>query len=309
MRAPALAVLLALCLSLPQAPAALAQDFCSVPEYPKAEARFVVDNDNNLRQWGGADYAKAPVIGKLDAGDMVRLLSLDGRWARVRTRDGKEGWVNAKCLAPYETFVTGKSAAGNYEGLIGCGPDERVKLLKVDLDGDGRPETLRLTCESGNGCSNYFLDVLSPEGKTLFAGPREGLSYFIFCSCNAGEYLPETFFDLDGDGRKEMILLHPRSDVSPTPVEAFRFNGSGFDHVLVNKGFFGSKAEPDFLRATDYPKDPNFEPFRYLYGLKVDDKGRLIASIAGPGAAGEAEVRYTPEGFRVVRWTAPYKKW
>lgn len=287
---------------------ARAQDFCSVPPYPRTEARFVVDDGNNLRQWGGTDYAKAPVVGRLSTGEMVRLLGQDGRWAHVETRDGKRGFVNAKCLAAYDAFVTGRSPAGQVDSLIGCSRDMRVEPIRVDLDGDGRPETLRLTCAPGNGCADYFLDVHAADGRLLFAGPRDGPSFFIFCSCHAGVYMPEVFFDMDGDGRKEMILLHPRGDVSPTPVEAFRFNGSGFDHVLANKGFFASREDPDLLRAVDF-KDPDAQPYRYLYALHTDKAGNLIASIAGDGASGEAQVRFTPEGLRVVRWTSPYRKW
>lgn len=288
--------------------AAWAQDFCSVPPYPKQQSRFVVDDDNNLRTWGGAGYAKAPILDKLNKGEMVRLISQDGGWAEVVTRRGQRGFVNAKCLTAYDAFVTGKSPAGNVDSLIGCTKGTAVAPLRVDLDGDGKLETLRLTCAPGNGCVDYFLDVLAPDGRVLFAGPREGPSLLIFCSCHAGVYLPEVFFDMDGDGRKEMILLHPRSDVSPTAVEAFRFNGSGFDHVLTNKAYFAAKENPDLLRAVDYREDGP-EPYRYLYGLKTDKSGELIASIAGDGASGEAVVRFTPEGLKVIRWTMPYKKW
>ncbi|MHC1710998.1 MAG: SH3 domain-containing protein [Solidesulfovibrio sp.] len=286
---------------------AWAMQFCG-PRFAPEQSHIVVDAGNNLRQWGGKDYASAPIVKVLDALEEVQVLRSDGKWAEVETVDGKKGFVNAKCLTPYAVFISGKSPAGG-EPLITCKEDASGtrKEIKADLDGDGRLETLRLTCQAGWGCANYFLDVYGPDGKLLFRGPRHGDSPLIFCRCHAGIYFPDIVRDIDGDGRAELLLPQPRSDVSPVPFEMFRWNGSGFTTIMTNVGLFADKDHPEVFLPVAYKDDA--DPFRYIYYFDEKERNRLVAGITGKdGKFGEAVVRFDGTAFRVVQWKLPYKK-
>lgn len=285
---------------------ALAQ--CTAPKFPREHSRIVVDDGNNLRKWGGKEYASAPILKVLKTGDEVRLIAQDAKWAEVETEEGMKGFVNAKCLAPYELFVTGKSAAGNYEALLGCGEKEKVATFLVDLDGDGKKETIRLTCESGVGCSNSFMDVLSASGQVLFKGPRHGNSPFIFCRCDAGEYQIKAAGDLDGDGKGEILTVVGPSDVSPAGFLLFRWTGAGFDEVWSESALVSSKESPDaFILSKRVFNSP--EPYRYLVGVETNGEGVMVAHVAGAdGGSGEAVVTLQQKAMKVVRWAKPYKK-
>lgn len=295
-------------LTLLTATDAFARPFCSAPVFAPAESRFVADDGNNLRQWGGAQYASAPVLAVLNAATEVRLIRLDGKWAEVETLEGLRGVVNAKCLVTYRDLVAGRIPDPRQIDLQGCDSGRKPIEIKADLTGDGKPETLRLTCDPGAGCVNYFLDVLASDGKTLFKGPRYGDTPLIFCECNAGVWMPGAVTDLDGDGKAEILLTSPASDVSPVAFYLFRFNGAGFDMAMKDVGYFADPSAPDFLKAVPFPAGDHPTPFRFAYIAKAKPGGPLVVTIGGQdGGYGVAEARFEPGGLRVVKWVTPYR--
>jgi len=303
-----LAVLFVLAM-IGQSHEAQAEGYCTAPKFPREQSRVVVDDGNNLRKWGGKDYASAPVLKVLNSGNEVKLVRLDGKWAEVETDDGMRGFVNAKCLAPYEEFVAGKSPAGYFEQLLGCGETEKVVSLKADLDGDGRMETIRLSCESGMGCNNHFMDVLSPEGTILFKGPRHGESPLIFCGCEVGRYEIGALGDLDGDKRGELLTVKGPSDVSPAGFLLFRWNGAGFDKVWGPVRLVSEKGTPDVFRKESDGSKSATDPFRFLVGVQSDSKGQMIAHVAGADSGyGEAVVILRQGEVVVSKWLKAYKK-
>jgi hypothetical protein len=78
-------LILAACLSFMPSPLAAAN-------------AMVIDDDNNLREWGGDNYNQAPILAILNRGDYVRVWRKQGKWVEVSTPEGVHGWVNAQCL-------------------------------------------------------------------------------------------------------------------------------------------------------------------------------------------------------------------
>ncbi|MEW6279068.1 MAG: hypothetical protein AB1758_10620 [Candidatus Eremiobacterota bacterium] len=110
-----------------------------------------------------------------------------------------------------------------------------VQKVPVDLDGDGRKETIALkaytSTESGNEVERAQLVVLDARGKTIWSAAKK--DPFVFGGeLDLGEL--EAAGDLDGDGRVELIGTYQKGDVSPTRFRLFRWNGQEF--VLVKRG-------------------------------------------------------------------------
>ena len=63
----------------------------------QAQQAWVMDRDVNLtlRTGAGTQYR---IIGSLTTGDVATILSRGDGWTKVRTEQGKEGWVSAGFL-------------------------------------------------------------------------------------------------------------------------------------------------------------------------------------------------------------------
>ncbi|THB67405.1 MAG: SH3 domain-containing protein [Desulfovibrio sp.] len=294
-------LLFAFCCVLPAT--VLAQGYCNTPMFAPGESHMVVDDGNNLRQWGGANYASAPILGVLNTGDEVRVLSVADSWAEVVTRDGVHGFMSARYIMPTENFLAPGGPADRLGMVNTC--QQRSHYINADLDGDGRPERLQLTCEPSLYCSNQHLDVFSSDGRLLFQGPRYGNSPLIFCACEFGIYEPNVIADLDGDRMAELLVMQPKSDVSPGLFDMHRWNGNGFTPLWQNMGFIAEPGDPDYLRMV--PNAPVYPlPFRFAVDISMTPGGEVQVSILdSQWNQGLAIVRFDGRGFRVTRWVIP----
>lgn len=313
--------LLSLWLLLAAIPAAaLAQGVCSAPHFPPETSFIVVDDGNNLRQWGGADYAKAPILATLDALDEVGLLRREGRWAEVETRDGLRGWINAKCLAPRAAFLAQNADKGD-SIISGCAEIRERTSFPLDPDGGGRQETLRLTCEPGVGCSLFTMNVVNAGGEVVFQGPSFGESPLIFCLCDAGTYWPDLVGDLDGDGRIELLAEYGPSDVSVSSFYLGRWNGRGFDTLKNQVALLEDPARPGTFVYAPYPEGEGMSEARWIMSFQGPDAdgrdSRIRGSVyqyKGDPAKGSdlyyGEAVFAPfkDGFRLESWTKPFAK-
>ena len=278
--------------------AALAQQYCTAPLFAPNESYMVVDDDNNLRLWGGDNYANAPVVAVLYAGDEVRLLSVQGSWAEVETRDGTHGFMSAQYLTPTSSFLAPGGIADRQDMLERCNGPGRG--LSADLDGDGVNEQIRLSCADGYGGTNYFLDVFAADGRMLYQGPRFGPTPLIFCECNYGIYMPEIFQDLDGDRMAELLIGQPQSDASPGTFNMLRWNGAGFTPVWSDMGLYADASDPDYFRLVPASYDM---PYRAVVNLSLAPGNQILAGILDDQWRwGTATVAFDGRGFRITRW-------
>jgi uncharacterized protein YgiM (DUF1202 family) len=117
-----------------------------------AETAVVVDDGNNLRVKGGAEYQQAPIIGVLNKGDYVRVWKKKDQWAQVGTPEGLGGWVNARCLQ---------------------GAPDKVKpqLIKAELRASLEHFLQRLAVAVKSGQFQQLAPLLSPAGLILAGQP------------------------------------------------------------------------------------------------------------------------------------------
>lgn len=103
-----------------------------------------------------------------------------------------------------------------------------MQTLKVDLNGDGKPESFVLKRLG----EQARLVVLDSQGRTLWQAPRTEL--FLFGGPLDGGDL-QAAGDLDGDKRVDLVGTYQKSDVSPTRFRWFRWTGSRLE--LVSQGY------------------------------------------------------------------------
>lgn len=74
---------------------------------PPSSGVKVIGNAVNVRQWASLD---APVIGQVNAGDMLAVLNYQNSWYNVRLSDGNTGWVINWYVQPYDGTVPSRGA-------------------------------------------------------------------------------------------------------------------------------------------------------------------------------------------------------
>jgi SH3 domain protein len=135
-------------------PAALAQ----------AQESWVMDKEVSLtlRTGAGTQYR---IIGSLSTGDVATILSRSDGWTKVRTADGKEGWVSA--------------------GFLQTSPPAQIELQRLQRETDelrrqvaelsGQTADLRTSkgeLESEDEAQRLEIDRLTRENYKLSAGAR-----------------------------------------------------------------------------------------------------------------------------------------
>lgn len=294
---------------------------CESPVFPMDQSHVVLDDGNNLRQPGWPDPMKAPVIGRLDAWDEVRVLERRGKWATVATPDGREGVVNARCLAAYADIVAGRREVEGFPAKDNCAfsPDWKTRF-SADLDGSGKASSLTLKCLPWKGCSNHGLSIAGPDGRILYSGPQKADSPLFFCLCDYGVYWPEAFGDMDGDGRAELLAANSPSDVSVGTFYLGRWNGAGFDTLRRDLALIEDPARPGFFAFAPPPEngDPAPAQLRWIMSFSgLDKAGKLVGSVyqyrktAGGQNdlfSGEAVFSMGPDGLTLLSWRKPFKK-
>jgi len=130
----------------------------------QAQEAWVMDREVNLtlRTGAGTQYR---IIGSLTTGDVATILSRGDGWTKVRTADGKEGWVSA--------------------GFLQAGPPAQVELERLERDAEElrrqvaelseKTTDLRATkdeLETDDEKQRLEIDRLTRENYQLRAGAR-----------------------------------------------------------------------------------------------------------------------------------------
>lgn len=283
------------------------------------DSSFIVLNDgNNLRQWGGPDYAKAPVITVLNGWDEVTVLKQDGRWAEVQTADGRHGFVNSACLAPYADIVSGKKAVANFPDREACVFSRKLRTrFLAALDRDGKEDVITLRCAPWRGNPRMFMTVTGSDGRIRYQGPTSQDSPLIFHMSEGGAYWPELIGDIDHDGRAELLVLHAPSDDRVTGHTLMRWNGQGFDMVSTNSALIEDAPQSGMFAFVPNPEGHAPEGRCAIVEFRsLDREGRLEAVVEKNDRKGGARVtsrgtglfEAVEGGFRLERWIAPLAK-
>lgn len=264
----------------------------------------VKDDGNNLRQAGGAGYRQAPILGVLNRGDRVTVHRQQGVWSEVTAPDGARGWVHSACLDPAQT--SDSQAKPSPEAQATCPPD-MPRRFSVDLDGDGRPETIRLEDIPNSQGGDGRLVVLDSQGTILWRGPVGDAPLAFFCR-DWGLYWPGIIGDVDGDGSVELLAQQPQSDVSPSSFLLARWTGQGF--AVVSKGWSLLEQPAGSGRYVNARYVYNGKPVAWIMQfLSLEAGGQLRASVYKSAGSevrtGVALVRLTPQGARLEKWLEP----
>lgn len=153
------------------------------------------------------------------------------------------------------------------------GARQLMSPLNIDLDGDGRVETVGLKTYDVKGVRYGQLVVMNSDGPPRWEAPNA--DPFIFLGeFDLGEL--EAVGDFDGDGKIELLGTYQKSDVSPTKFRLFRWDGKKFVHL--KSGYLTQAPQKP---ATFVWSDDAASP-RYIESLKNLRDRRLKAVISAP---------------------------
>ncbi len=187
---------------------------------------------------------------------------------------------------------------------------QAYQRFQVDLNRDGRPETLSLVAyEVGESSYLGQLVVTRSNGSVLWKGPRptDPADPMIFGAWDWGIAGLEVVGDLDGDGRIEILGALPQSDVRPATFRVLRWNGKAFQKVFArclledprNSGRYRWSAPTD-----------DYQGFRWIGSFESTARdgssvARIYDTIGSGVRLGTARVAPDSKGFHVVRWIDP----
>jgi len=130
----------------------------------QAQEAWVMDREVNLtlRTGAGQQYR---IIGTLSTGDVATILTRGDGWTKVRTADGKEGWVSAGFLQP------NPPARIELERLQHNAEELRRQLAELSEDAAELRATNE-TIETNDETQRHEIDRLARENYQLRAGAR-----------------------------------------------------------------------------------------------------------------------------------------
>ncbi|MEC5128363.1 hypothetical protein VSU19_16490 [Verrucomicrobiales bacterium BCK34] len=258
----------------------------------------------------GADESVSPTVGFFRVSEnreMVEWMDpVSGEWeslsAFLRSRRAAMPQVAGATNAAKEMAGPGKDA-----GAVPSSTKERE--LAGDLDGDGKPERVLWKPLDFFGSDKFFyLEVIDEAGAVLWTGPQERSmeNAYIFFDSHIGSSVPQLLFDVDGDGRGELLAPEPQSDVSVTFFRRLRWKDGSF-RPLSSAGLV--PVEPDSDTFIWREEDLSLGTWVSQFG-GVTPEGLVQARVTrytedGEWKGGAALLRFTPEGATVAEWVHP----
>lgn len=181
---------------------------------------------------------------------------------------------------------------------------ELTQKFQVDLNRDGRKETVALKPFTQDGVTLGQLVVLSDKGRTIWAGPRTSKTPYspseplVF----GGEFDRgdiEVVGDLDGDGTIELLGTFQKSDLSPTRFRLLRWKKDRFVHVRSDNLVQAPQRPGTYVWAKRPEASVWIDAFQGLQPNRLL-KVKILDARDTPQDIQET-VRMTTEGFTVAR--------
>ena len=183
-------------------------------------------------------------------------------------------------------------------------------VLRCDLNGDGRPESItwrKLSSDTETGIF-YQIIVKTPSGEVLWKSPEvaEADNAMAFGEWHFGISIPELAGDIDNDGKAELLAPAPQSDVSPTFFRVFQWTGRAFEprqtRALTGRGHRGAS-----FNWTQTPSHSDFWVQRWLGSSP--DGGWVVELVTLPEGGdlrtATGVILAKGDGFELLRWIQP----
>ena len=181
-----------------------------------------------------------------------------------------------------------------------------VGKLTGDFDGDGKQETIGWTPFASKTEGTYYqLLLFDDDGCIVWKGPRipSDQNPLVALSLDTGIAIPELAADIDGDGKDELLIPQPQSDVSPQYYRRLRWDGRTLKPMAAAVLMMKESRSSCFTWVRNVVKGRT-----WVASLGRDVSGSILAEITrlSPDGSraekGRAFLRLVPGGAVVARW-------
>jgi hypothetical protein len=187
------------------------------------------------------------------------------------------------------------------------------EVLVADLNGDGQPEVIsrrRLGADSETG-TFFQIVVKDASDAVLWTSPEilDPNHPLAFGEWHFGISLPQLAGDVDRDGKVELIVPAPQSDVSPTFFRVLQWTGKAFEpkysRALSGKGRKGA--------AFKWTQSPSLADYWVQQWLGSSAEGGWVVELVSLREGSEvrtatAVISAKGDGFELIRWIQPPAK-
>lgn len=187
------------------------------------------------------------------------------------------------------------------------------EVLVLDLDGDTRLESIsrrRLGADSETG--TFFQIVVKDSAEAILWMSPEILDPnhpLAFGEWHFGISLPQLAGDMDRDGKVELIVPAPQSDVSPTFFRVLQWTGKAFEpkhsRALSGEGRKGAEF--------NWTQSPSLADYWVQQWLGSSAEGGWVVELVSLPDGAEmqtaiAVISTKGNGFELIRWIQPPSK-
>jgi hypothetical protein len=201
--------------------------------------------------------------------------------------------------------------------LSACHAQNEIKYsLQVDLDKDGKPETVALKKhkQTDEGSFYHLVVYKNVDGKKKVLWEDKKVKYE-FCEADWGIEDLEIAGDVYKDGNIELFTPYAMSDVSPVSYRIFKWTDNQFiqlkDACYITQLKTGDKLRLSGIFRNDMAYSTGEKDFSKMAWIddfeKLIEPGVVEVNITGYDdennvLLGKAIVQSTGDGFKLVKW-------